>query len=536
LADEAAGLFEEGRGAAVERFKLLDEANCIFDLGEIALARSEHAGARQAFEEALALYRRVVSVGGEANCIFALGEIALARSEHAGARQAFEEALPLYRQVGDVLGEANCILGLGEIALARSEHAGARQAFEEALPLYRQVGDVSGEANCIFGLGEIALDRSDRASARQAFEEALPLYRQVGDVLGEANCILGLGEIARAEVAETLTDHLKVRFICDQDGKAGKDDDSSAHAGARQAFEEALPLYRQVGDVRGEANCIRSLGEIAVVRSDHVAARQAFEEALPLYRQVGDVLGEANCIFGLGEIALRRADHAGARQAFEEALPLYRRFGDALGAANCSFALADIALQGRSDHVGARQGFNEALALYGTFGSQIGEDNCRKRLALWGDPGAAINEGALRRASAEIIQFPTAGGRRYTIAAPPRGPADTSQHARMWDDLNIAVNAAVDERRHNLKSALSSAMKLARTEALARLVDLDNPKLSKEERLTRARRLARSYQRRRAENPDFEPSAEVLRAFSIINRDNYERRKAKAAGKLKLAG
>ena len=72
--------------------------------------------------------------------------------------------------------------------------------------------------------------------------------------------------------------------------------DRSDHDRARVRYEEALPLYRLVGDVLGEATCIERLGDIALRRSDHDTARGRYEEALPLYRSVGDVLGEANCI------------------------------------------------------------------------------------------------------------------------------------------------------------------------------------------------------------------------------------------------
>ena len=67
--------------------------------------------------------------------------------------------------------------------------------------------------------------------------------------------------------------------------------------------KEALPLYRQIGSVQGEANCINSLGDIALARSDHDAARRAYEQALPLYRQVGSVVGEVNCIRGLSNLS-----------------------------------------------------------------------------------------------------------------------------------------------------------------------------------------------------------------------------------------
>jgi tetratricopeptide (TPR) repeat protein len=78
-----------------------------------------------------------------------------------------------------------------------------------------------------------------------------------------------------------------------------------------------------VGDVLGEANCIQSLGDIALVRSNHQEARERYQEALPLYRRVGAVLGEANCIQSLGDIALAEALPAAAEKLWREALKLF---------------------------------------------------------------------------------------------------------------------------------------------------------------------------------------------------------------------
>ncbi|MGB9367647.1 MAG: tetratricopeptide repeat protein [Xanthobacteraceae bacterium] len=343
------------------------EADCLWSLGDIALARSNHQIARDAYERALSVYEQIGDLSGKAICTARLGEIALRRSDHDSARGAYEQAVPLFREIGDRLGEANCILSLGEISLSRSDHETARKAFEKSLTLYREIGDVLGEANSVQRLGDIAFRRSDHDAARKAYEQALPLHRQVGDFRGETNCIQRLGDIALSR---------------------------SDHQVAQKAFEQALPRYRQVGDITGTANCIKSLGDIAYERSDYKAAGNAYREALPLHQRAGDILGEANCIRSLGNIAFRNADSKAAQEGFEKALSLYRQFGDILGEANCIKSVGDIKLA-YSDPGEASKAYEQALPLYRQVGDILGEASCMRGLGhialVRGDREAARN-------------------------------------------------------------------------------------------------------------------------------------------------
>ncbi len=131
--------------------------------------------------------QRPDDAGGIAAVAFELGSKLYRRSRFHEARDAFQEALRLYRDMGDVMRQAVTLNYLGRIAQIRGELAQARSYQQEALQLLCDIGDVQGQANVLTDLGGIAQVRGELESAQRYQQEALEMYREVGDVLGQGN-------------------------------------------------------------------------------------------------------------------------------------------------------------------------------------------------------------------------------------------------------------------------------------------------------------------------------------------------------------
>ncbi|MBL8156578.1 MAG: TIR domain-containing protein, partial [Anaerolineae bacterium] len=76
---------------------------------------------------------------------------------------------------------------------------------------------------------------------------------------------------------------------------------------------EAHAVAEKAGYLRGQANTLKALGDLALAQSDLAGARGYYDRALPLTEQIGDRLGQANTLRALGDLALAQSDLAGAR-------------------------------------------------------------------------------------------------------------------------------------------------------------------------------------------------------------------------------
>ncbi len=78
----------------------LEAAQLRWRLGRALTRAYQYEDAERELKTAQEAYGSAGSVLGEAHCIASFGDIALARSDHEGARARYEEALPLYRRMG----------------------------------------------------------------------------------------------------------------------------------------------------------------------------------------------------------------------------------------------------------------------------------------------------------------------------------------------------------------------------------------------------------------------------------------------------
>ncbi|GAB4282504.1 MAG: CHAT domain-containing protein [Oscillatoriaceae cyanobacterium] len=103
---------------------------------------------------------------------------------------------------------------------------------------------------------------------------------------------------------------------------------------AIQKWQQALPLYHQVGNKRQEATALSNIGAVYDALGDKQQALSYYNQALPLRRQVGDKRGEANTLNNIGAVYDALGDKQQALSYYNQALPLRRQVGDKQGEAN----------------------------------------------------------------------------------------------------------------------------------------------------------------------------------------------------------
>ena len=236
--------------------------------------------------------------------------------------QRFDEAEPqllaalaLYGELQDDRGQAEVLGMLGTLRMERGESDLAESALLRAFETSRAIGYRHGEALYQMNLGILYALSHKPQSARGAFEEAARAYEHLGNRRGQALVLSNSAWLRHAVLGE----------------------DDGANSDARKA----LRVYCEMGDARGQAQCLGVLGSVSYRQGEPTEAVALLEESLALARQAGDSWIEAQVLteWARCELEARLAGNGLGRAA--SALELCLRLGMR------DLAVSVKALQGR---------------------------------------------------------------------------------------------------------------------------------------------------------------------------------------------
>jgi predicted ATPase/class 3 adenylate cyclase len=182
-------------------------------------------------------------------------------------------------------------------------------------------------ARALGAAGGIAYWREDGSAAHALYRDALELARTTDD---------------RALLAEALTNF---GYVPEPDPSAS----SGLAIGGRPFFEEAISLYRELGDRDGLAHAIGALSMARIRSGDLEDARPLVEESLELARAAGNRFAIGWSLFGLSQIAYHEGRLPEAVRSGVEALEVFNETGDVSGISVLLVELSAAAAQTTSD-------------------------------------------------------------------------------------------------------------------------------------------------------------------------------------------
>ncbi len=219
------------------------------------------------------------------------------------AGEVGSQAWYLHRSaVGEQLQNAGC-------------HDEAARVFQEILT---GLGDAPNYERCV------TLHRLGRCFARQGqSQQAAAAYRQE----------LALLQVILSGVEGEQSNDIKRQTGAAQTDLADVLADMGDYAGARQAYQAALAIDEELGDLRGAATDNGQLGTLAMLEGNLAEAEQRHKTALAIFHTLNEPAMEATAWHQLGMVYRRAKIWDAAEAAYRESASLREAQGDLAGAA-----------------------------------------------------------------------------------------------------------------------------------------------------------------------------------------------------------
>jgi len=269
-----------------------------------------------------------------------------------------------------------------------------------------------------------ATQDATRAAAQQALEQGVKLYRQgTAESLRQAIAKFEEALVLWRQVGDKkqeATTLNNIGLVYDNLGEKQK---------ALSFYNQSLPLSRLVGDKSGEATTLNNIGRVYDDLGEKQKALSFYNQSLPLILEVGDKSGQATTFNNIGLVYSSLGEKPKALEFLNQALPLILEVGDKGGEADTLINIG-IIYDNLGDKRKALEFYNQALALYRTVGDRRGEATTLSNI------GAVYHDFDDLREKQKALSFYNQALALYRTVGDKGGEATTlSNIGAVYDDL-----------------------------------------------------------------------------------------------------
>lgn len=247
---------------------------------------------------------------------------------------------------------------LERLWLVRGHFTDGRGYLEQALALKGEAAPTAAEAKSIYALAELHHMQGSRSQALALHAESHGIWQELGDKRGVAITLVNMGWMERWQGrAAAGTAHQENAIAIARDlgdpwtlastlslSYATRGTKEIKNGGTRKAeLEEAIVLFRQVGDSYNGAATLNGLGDVYKAEEDYGEARKCFEKALATFREVKNSMMTANALRNLGDVNFFEGDNRQAESCRKKSLDLFWALGARLHVAGLIGALGNVA-------------------------------------------------------------------------------------------------------------------------------------------------------------------------------------------------
>jgi len=166
------------------------DVEIVFEVAHYLQLQNQFAKARTYYEKALTQTSRPFK---KSSILNNLGVLLQKNNEMGGAKQSYEEALQIRRKLAEKTPDvylpyvAMTLNNLGVLLSDNNEMGGAKKSYEEALQIRRKLAEKNPDvylpdvAMTLNNLGALFYTDNEMGGAQQSYEEALQIYRKLAD-------------------------------------------------------------------------------------------------------------------------------------------------------------------------------------------------------------------------------------------------------------------------------------------------------------------------------------------------------------------